>query len=269
MKLIHRTERGRSRSREVLETRTQKELPFDPERDITAEDCSRIKQSIEKEVQFNNTTMNWMFCSLFPDQVDSLQEKKRIRAYHSQDAKDYADELTTLKVLRPKEFKQKDYTKTTLHQDLTAALANELRARSANKWDHWVNVAICFKSLFPADQSLQLSTEQLAEVRKGIDWDNRSHRHFHLWELAKFKLLFPEQFSDLQMEPEDWGEVKRRIKELRENPRSIYGLTYTLFSAKILAAEQAGIDSDGNVVITPPARPLSIPQPLPSRDLSA
>lgn len=272
MKLTNRTERGRLRSQEALKTEAREALPFDPEREITAEDCARIRQAIETERQFSSTNMVWMFCVLFPAQADSLREKDRIYASNSGDAENYADELTTLKLLRPNEFKQKDYKQTTLREDLKMALNKKLQTRQANKWDHWVDAAICFKTLFPEDPPLLLSTEQIAEVREEIAWDHKSVRTHQLRELAKFKLLFPEEFSDLQLEHNDWREIRANIDRLRKevatNTSVTYGLTFTLFSAKVLAAEHAEIDSQGMVVITPPARHLPTPQSLPARNLA-
>lgn len=267
MKLTHRTERGRLRSREVLGTEAEETVPFNPEQEITPEDCAHIRQYIETQPQFNNTSMIWMFCVLFPDQAESLKEKSPILAYESSNAEDYADELTTLKLLRPNEFKQKKYKHTALRERLKVALNKKLKTGEANKWGHWANVAICFKTLFPEGHSLQLSPEQLAEVNQEINWNNPSIRKHSLWELAKFKLLFPQDFSALRLEPEDWTSVRRDIDELRQRPDSIYGLTFTLFAAKVLAAEDAEIDSQGNVVITPPARQLPTPPELPVRGL--
>jgi hypothetical protein len=205
---------------------------------------------------------------LFPDQADSLKEKNPKRAYEDSDPEGYADELTTLKLLRPNKFKQKKYKQTALRERLKVVLNKKLQTKQTNKWDHWANVAICFKTLFPEGFDLQLSPEQLTEVNQEIEWDKPSVRKFTLWELAKFKLLFPQEFSTLRLEPEDWSTVKQAIDELRQNPNSTYGLTYTLFAAKVLAAEHVEIDNQGNVVITPPARQLATPQPLPARDLA-
>lgn len=267
MKLTRHPERQRLSSREVLGTAAEEALPFDPEREITPEDCARIRGYIETQQQFNNTSMIWMFCVLFPDQVDSLKEKSPVLAYESTNAEGYADELTTLKLLRPNEFKQKKYKHTALHERLKVVFNQKLRTKAANKWDHWADVAICFKTLFPEDRSLQLSAEQLAEVNQEIGWDNPAVRKFKLWELAKFTLLFPQDFSAPRLEPEEWTRVRQDIDELRQQPSSVYGLTYTLFAAKILAAEHAEIDNQGNVAISPPApRPLAAKRPLPARD---
>lgn len=272
MKLTNRIEQRRLPSREVLGLEPIEALPFDPERDITAEDRSRMKQYIETQ-DLNGPDMIWAFCVLFPDQVGSFAVEGPFDTNNPSEAENVAEDLIIQKLLHPNKFKQVDYKKTMLHEDLRQELDTKRQKYPVDQWANWSSAAIRFKTLFPEDSTALLSADQLAEFRQELAWDDHSRRKDNLWVLANFKLLFPGEFADLQLEDNDWRELRTKVEKIRKNldtdRAAPYNLTFALFSAKVLAAEHAEINSQGNVVITPRSRRLSSPKPLPARDLSA
>ena len=247
----------------------KKELPFDPERDLTEEDKGNLKKELEENI-INHSWVNALenmsaYNALFPDEIESLilddtawlEIKRVINFFQStKQYRDFNEMAVQAKLAFPKQSKE------IVLDDTTYQESREYLGTCAAKklWWAFGQEAMKIKILFPEKSGSLLQVENITsnEIWDGMKKElermiDLGLRHF-CQHAAAMKILFPYRISELSFDTAFWKQAHKELSDYRDK-EFWRGLFQEAVAMKLLAAEEINITDQGLEVIMQKEKP--------------
>lgn len=268
------------KAKEIIRPPADKDLPFDTEHEITAEDWAHIKNlltpipaSWEEEDRLPFFTFVLQMKLLFPDRFSELrigdehckQILESINTYRKEKSwEKFASRAYVLKLVFPEKRAELGLDETTWD-----GLIKQLdQFRMNQEWDNYAQHARYMKGLFP-DRISELKLDQevwraFSEKIQAYSLKKLSMTEILFMESVQF--LFPEKRSALAPTQQTWKEIRATLSKFRAENRWASFLLLA-FCMKCLAAQDIKVTEYGMEIIMPPTR-LESHMILPDRDLA-
>lgn len=247
------------------------DLPFDPEKDIFAEDWEDMKSGFLKNMREAEHGVNRLhhlnraieLKTLFPERSDELNlgpeiQKELEQLYDVESRAEYTSEaLEKLKVLFPGKFKEiiskkGDPDWNEFKWEKMKEYLEEHRTGTSFSWHDIAGLAVTLKMIHPERISeLNLNDEFVEKIKKSMSMDmEENDMYSFLSDASNFRILFPERVGELNLDNKFWTKAKKEFRSLIRDKKYHHPSTFAM-NMKILAAEDLKFTDRGMEVVMP------------------